>query len=87
MRRGWSWSGVLAAAAGSLLCAAAAHAGDDEDATTILFSGRDIWRNGAFAYGGFLTAPGGFDDDGVMLKLLMSGGLYRYKPATSAARR
>ena len=27
----------------------------------MLFSGRDIWRNGAFAYGGFVHAPGGLD--------------------------
>ena len=78
MRRGWDWSVAFAAAAVVLLCVGDAQAGDDEDATTILFSGRDIWRNGAFTYGGFLTAPGGFDDDGLMLKVLMSGGLYRY---------
>jgi len=78
MRRGWGWSAVLAAAAVWLLCSAC-FAGDDDDATVILFSGRDIWRNGAFAYGGFLTAPGGFDDDGLMLKVLFSAGAYRYK--------
>lgn len=56
-----------------------ALAGDDlDDPTVILFSGRDIWRNGAFAYGGFLTAPGGFEQDGLMLKVLLSGGAYRY---------
>src|SRR5690348_10112016 len=75
MRRGWS--AVLAAAAMWLSCSACL-AGDDEDATVILFSGRDIWRNGAFAYGGFLAAPGGFDDDGLMLKVLFSAGAYRY---------
>ena len=77
MRRGWGWSAALAAAALWLSCASAC-AGDDEDATVMLFSGRDLWRNGAFAYGGFITAPGGFDDDGLMLKVLLSGGLYRY---------
>ena len=44
------------------------------NAHTILFSGRDIWRNGVFAYGGLLVAPGGFEQDGFMLKLLLSGG-------------
>ena len=44
----------------------------------MLFSGRDIWRNGAFAYGGFVYAPGGLDQDGLLLKILLSGGLYRY---------
>lgn len=56
-----------------------ACAGDDpDDPTTILFSGRDLWRNGVFAYGGFLTAPGGFEQDGLLLKVLLSGGAYRY---------
>jgi hypothetical protein len=50
----------------------------DDDARTILFSGRDFWRNGAFAYGGLLFAPGGIEDDGYLLKILLSGGLYRY---------
>jgi hypothetical protein len=44
----------------------------------MLFSGRDIWRNGAFAHGGFIVAPGGFDEDGLLLKVMLSGGLYRY---------
>lgn len=51
---------------------------DEDEAHTILFSGRDVWRNGAFLYGGFLYAPGGFKQDGFMLKLMLSGGLYRY---------
>jgi hypothetical protein len=51
---------------------------DDDERRTILFSGRDIWRNGVFAHGGLLMAPGGFEQDGFMLKLLLSGGLYRY---------
>lgn len=56
-----------------------ALAGDDsDDPTAIVFSGRDIWRNGGFAYGGFLVAPGGFEQDGLMFKLLLSGGVYRY---------
>lgn len=57
-----------------------ARAGDDDDdvAHTILFSGRDLWGNGAFAYGGMLYAPDGFEQDGLLFKLLLSGGLYRY---------
>lgn len=51
---------------------------DDDDPTTIIFSGRDIWRNGAFAHGGFLIAPGGFERDGFMFKLLLGSGAYRY---------
>ncbi len=53
-------------------------AGEDDDARVMLFSGRDIWRNGAFAYGGFVFAPSGLEQDGLLLKVLLSGGLYRY---------
>ena len=53
-------------------------AADDDDARFIVFSGRDLWRNGIFAHGGLLMAPGGFDQDGLLLKVLLSGGLYRY---------
>jgi hypothetical protein len=45
---------------------------------TLLFSGRDLWRNGVFLYGGLLQAPGGFERDGLLLKLVLSGGAYRY---------
>ena len=55
------WRRVCAAVfavAAFILCvfvmAGAALAGEDEDTQTMLFSGRDIWRNGAFAYGGFV---------------------------------
>ena len=51
---------------------------DDDEPHVMLFSGRDIWRNGAFAYSGLLLAPGGFEEDGFMLKLLLGGGVYRY---------
>ena len=56
-----------------------ARAGDEDDARIMLFSGRDLWRNGAFVYGGFVLAPSGFDQDGLLLKLLSSGGVYRYE--------
>jgi hypothetical protein len=51
---------------------------EDEEARSMLFSGRDIWRNGAYVYSGLLLAPGGFEQDGLMLKLLVGGGVYRY---------
>ena len=73
---------VITAAAFFLCCvwvvAGRAWAGDDDDARAMLFSGRDIWRNGAFAYGGFVFAPGGLEQDGLLLKVLLSGGRYRY---------
>lgn len=53
---------------------------DDDVTQVMLFSGRDFWRNGVFAHSGLLIAPGGFDQDGLMLKLLTSGGAYRYWP-------
>lgn len=52
---------------------------DEDDPMWLLFSGRDLWRNGAFAYGGFVFAPGGFEQDGLMLKVVLSGGGYRYR--------
>jgi hypothetical protein len=62
---------------GVWLSAGPCWAADDEP-HAMQFSGRDIWRNGAFAYSGLLLAPGGFEQDGFMLKLLLSGGAYRY---------
>jgi Cellulose biosynthesis protein BcsS len=53
-------------------------AGDDGDAHVILFSGRDLWFNGVFLYGGLLWSPDGLDRPGFTLKTLISGGLYRY---------
>ena len=44
----------------------------------MLFSGRDVWRSGLYAYGGAVWAPTGFEDDGLLLKILLSGGVYRY---------
>jgi hypothetical protein len=73
---------AVGAVAAFILCGfvvvGVASAGEDEDAQTMLFSGRDIWRNGAFAYGGVVYAPGGLDQDGLLLKILLSGGLYGY---------
>ncbi|MBS0246121.1 MAG: cellulose biosynthesis protein BcsS [Proteobacteria bacterium] len=65
-----------------VLCPAVRVAAQEEYSQVMEFSGRDLWRNGVFAYSGFLYAPGGFDRDGFMLKLLMNGGLYRYWPSS-----
>lgn len=83
MSRGRRVRAALFTAAAFVVCAFCVSAGpgwaaDDDDARFILFSGRDIWRNGVFANGGLLWAPNGFDQDGVLLKVLLSGGLYRY---------
>jgi Cellulose biosynthesis protein BcsS len=47
-------------------------------AKVLLFSGADFWRNGAFLHGGLMWSPGGLDQDGFTLKLLIGGGTYRY---------
>jgi hypothetical protein len=52
----------------------------------MFFSGRDIWLNGAFAHGGFISAPNGFEQDGLLLKVMLSGGLYRYDAQSSGDR-
>ena len=63
-----------------LVCASfvSAWAGEDDDPHAMLFSGRDLWLNGAFAHGGFLFAPSGLDQGGLLLKILFASGLYRY---------
>ena len=66
------------------VAAAPARAADDEETRVLLFSGRDLWRNGAFAYGGLLVAPGSIDQDGFNLKLVLAGGLYRYSGGSAA---
>jgi hypothetical protein len=63
-----------------------AGATDSDDAHLMLFSGREIWRNGAFAHGGFVVAPSGFDEDGLLLKVMLAGGLYRYDAQDLGAR-
>ena len=63
-------------------------AGEDDDvARVLIFSGRDIWRNGAFLHGGVLVAPGGFEQDGLMLKLMLGGGIYRYNAGSLGGER
>jgi hypothetical protein len=57
----------------------AASAEEADEAHFLLFSGRDIWRNGGFLYGGAIWAPGGFERDGYLFKVLLSGGVYRYR--------
>ena len=74
---------AISIAAAFIVCALCfpigpACAEEDDDPHAMQFSGRDIWRNGAFAYAGLLLAPGGFERDGLMLKIVTSGGLYRY---------
>jgi hypothetical protein len=63
-----------------LLCVVPAHADTDgPDAHAfVAFGGTDLWRDGAFLYGGVLWSPGGFSADGFTLKLLLASGGYAY---------
>ena len=83
MGRGGSVCAAIFTAAAFVVCwlclaAGPSRAADDDELRYLLFSGRDIWRNGAFAHGGLLVAPGGLDHDGFLLKLMLSAGVYRY---------
>jgi hypothetical protein len=73
---------MIAAAALSAccICVSSGPAGADsnEDARILLFSGRDVGGNAAFLNGGIVFAPSGVDQDGLLLKIVFSGGLYRY---------
>lgn len=59
-----------------------ALAGPDEAAPApqrfMLFTGADLWRNGGFAHAGVMWAQNGLDNEGLVLKLAVGGGLYRY---------
>ena len=44
----------------------------------LYFSGFDLWRNGGMFYGGAQWAPGGLNNDGFTLKVLLAEGSYRY---------
>lgn len=48
------------------------------DETLMIFSGTDVWANGAFLHGGALWAPAGLNQDGFIFKTLISGGTYYY---------
>lgn len=63
---GVAWRFVAAAAAFLLLCFVPAQADTvgPDGRPLLLFAGTDVWRDGAFLYGGLLWSPGGFDVDG-----------------------
>jgi hypothetical protein len=73
---------VTAAAAYSLCCfgvsANRASADELDEPRVMLFSGRDASFYAGSAYAGVMFAPAGFETDGVLLKVLFSGGLYVY---------
>ncbi len=66
--------------------ACTARADDDDETHFMLFSGRDIWRNGAFMAGGIVWAPNSFEQDGLLLKVMSTGGVYRYFSGSTGER-
>jgi hypothetical protein len=70
------------AAVCSLVCvtgwAAAAAEQRRDPITLLLFSGIDLWRDGAFAHDGFVWIPAGSGNDGFVLKAMVTDGVYRY---------
>ena len=83
MSRGRRVSAAMVVAAAFIVCGVGvstgpARAGDD-GAQFLLFSGADLWRDGQFMHGGLLWSPGGLDRDGLIVKLIASGGRYRYR--------
>jgi hypothetical protein len=71
---------MVAAVATTLLTVSVGRAQEaaPNSTTFLLFAGTDLWRYGAFLYGGTLWSPGGFDTDGFALKLLLNGGGYTF---------
>ncbi|HEX5507224.1 MAG TPA: cellulose biosynthesis protein BcsS, partial [Pseudolabrys sp.] len=61
-----------------LSCVSAAPFEGSDGARFIFFSGTDLWRDGAFAYGGLLWSPDGLDQEGFTFKGLLAAGAYRY---------
>lgn len=51
--------------------------------TFLYFTGFDLWGKGGSAYGGLLWSPGGLNNDGFTLKLLLAGGNYLYMSGTT----
>jgi hypothetical protein len=49
----------------------------------LYFSGFDLWREGGSSYGDVQWAPGGLNNDGFTLKLLLAGGQYLYTAGTT----
>ena len=71
---------ALVAVAWAAVCGAIerAGAGAPDSPSFLLFSGTEIWRYGAFLYGGLLWSPAGLDADGFTFKMLLDGGRYNY---------
>ena len=71
---------MAVAVARTLWCCAPARAetAPPDTPSFLLFAGTDLWRYGAFLYGGGLWSPAGVEHDGFTLKVLLNGGVYTY---------
>ncbi len=71
---------VAGAVAGMVVCSTVGRAqtASPSSPSFLLFGGTDLWRYGAFLYGGTLWSPAGLNADGFTLKLLVNGGRYSY---------
>jgi len=49
------------------------------DERVLLFSGIDVWYDGAFTHAGALWSPYGLEREGFTLKVMAAGGFYRYR--------
>jgi hypothetical protein len=82
MRNVWGVAAVSVVSAALSVSVGTASAEPVESAAAqqhfMLFTGADLWRNGGFAHAGVMWAPSGLDNDGLVLKLAVGGGLYRY---------
>jgi len=56
-----------------------AEAVGPNDPSFLFFGGTDLWRYGAFLYGGAVWSPAGLDTSGFIFKTLLSGGGYTYR--------
>jgi hypothetical protein len=67
-----------------LLCSTVGRAetASPNNPSLLLFGGTDLWRYGAFLYGGTLWSPAGLNSDGFTLKVLVNGGSYNYNSST-----
>ena len=75
------WGVAVAAVTAISVAVASAWAGGDlhrDEPRFLLFSTTDLWRHGGFLHGGVVWSPGGMDNDGFALKLMLGGGTYRY---------
>lgn len=69
---------AVAASYGGASSAAEPAEANGASPTHLLFSGVDAWRNGGFAYGGFVWAPQGLEQGGFALKAISGTGRYSY---------